>query len=124
MGDIDSVNSNEEAKISFSKLAPFDSSSTDHLSMYDNLPYKRNSDVCNGEAVTKETGNVLKFYRCRLENPYEISNRDDSTYKMLSKLRKEQTPSAPSENTEPEAAPVSNGITEEQMDELFRDNES
>lgn len=120
----DNESAKEEGRISFSKLAPFDSSSSDHLSMYDNLPYKRNSDVCNKSAVTKESGNILKFYRCNVDKAYEVSNRDEYTYKMLSRLKREQNPSVREESTVAEVLPPSGGITEEQMDELFRDNEN
>lgn len=113
-----------EDRISFSKLAPFDSSSSDHLSMYDNLPYERNPDVCNTAAVTKESGNILKFYRCNVDKIYKVNNRDDYTSKMLAKLKREQGTPIKAENTTVEVLPPSGGITEEQMDELFRDNEN
>ena len=113
-----------ETRISFSKLAPFDSSSADHLSMYDNLPYERNSDVCNVTAVAKESGNILKFYRCNVDSIYEVNNRDDYTSKMLARLKHEQGPVTAPETPAVEVLPPSGGITEEQMDELFRDNKN
>lgn len=113
--------SKEEDRISFSKLAPFDSSSSDHLSMYDNLPYERNSDVCNKTTVAKESGNILKFYRCNVDKVYKVNNRDDRTSKMLSKLKQEPAPPINAEKIAAEIPPPSGRITEEQMEELFRD---
>lgn len=117
------MSSNEDVKVNFSKLAPFDSSMSDHLSMYDNLPYQRDPDRCNGQVVCKESGNILKFYRCNIDGAYEVSNQDENTSKMLARLRKSQVREAPAQTIVTEAPPASGGITEEQMDELFRDNE-
>ena len=33
-----------------------------HVTMYDNLPYQRDSDYCNIEKVAMTSGKVIKFY--------------------------------------------------------------
>lgn len=116
-------NTGTEAKINFAKLAPFDSSVSDHSSMYDNLPYQRNQDMCNETKVAKRSGNVLKFYTCEVKDAFRIDNKDAQTLKMLSRLKRENTRPSVKEVPPGQDIPPQGGITEEQMDELFRDSD-
>lgn len=51
----------------------------DHLekalwSMYDNMPYISNKDVCNKYHLKKFSGNIIKYYRCQTVEPYEVKH--------------------------------------------------
>lgn len=59
------------------KLKPLDFSLIDDMSMYDHLPYQRDSDRCNAGAIALCSGNVLKYYRCSLGEVFELTDIDD-----------------------------------------------
>jgi hypothetical protein len=46
----------------------------DPYSMYDNLPYVSNKEICNKENLKLFSGNVIKYYRCLMKEPYEIKH--------------------------------------------------
>lgn len=80
------------------RLNPYDSALEDNLSMYDKLPYQRDSNLCNREALALVSGNVLKYYRCKTSEPYKVKTMDDIiTYKIaqvFQDLSEENTESA------------------------------
>lgn len=105
----------------FMKLAPFDTTASDHLTMYDQLPYVRNPDECNGSNVAMNSGNVIKFYRCNVDGSYQVSNHDEQTALMLEELRKHPVARHPKPEPAPKKQPEKETVTEEQVDELLRD---
>ena len=56
------------------KLKPFDLSLVDDMSMYDHLPYQRDSDRCNAGALALYSGNVLKYYQCSFGETFELND--------------------------------------------------
>jgi hypothetical protein len=52
---------------------PFDDSAFDRYSMYDNMPYEWDTDLNIEKVFRMETGNLIKGYRCKLEEPLELS---------------------------------------------------
>ncbi len=54
---------------------PFDDSALDRYSLYDNMPYQWDPDLNAGNVFRRESGNLIKGYRCKLEEPYELSER-------------------------------------------------
>ena len=52
---------------------PFDDSIFEHYSMYDNMPYQWDPDLNVEKSFRRETGNLIKGYRCRLQEPFELS---------------------------------------------------
>lgn len=42
--------------------------------VYDNMTYTRNISLCSDEMVKKESGNVIKFYRCKITPPKIIQS--------------------------------------------------
>ncbi len=55
-------------------MKPYDTSSLDRWSMYDNMPYIWDPDL-NVERVFKyETGNIIKGYRCNIIESVEIKH--------------------------------------------------
>lgn len=57
---------------SLSPHRPFDESMWDQFILYDNMPYTWSPD--NEMHLTLESGNVIKGYRCRIQEPYEIKH--------------------------------------------------
>lgn len=51
---------------------PYDESMWDHFYMYDKVPYSWDSDY--EKHLRLESGNVIKAYRCKIQEPYEIKH--------------------------------------------------
>jgi len=51
---------------------PYDDSMWDHFNMYDNVPYKWDASL--EKHLKLESGNVIKAYRCKILEPYEIKH--------------------------------------------------
>lgn len=51
---------------------PFDDSAFDRYSMYDNMPYQWDSDLNIDKVFRLETGNLIKAYRCKENEPLEL----------------------------------------------------
>lgn len=72
------------------KLRPFDSSLVEDTSMYDKLPYIRDPYRCNADAITLISGNVLKFYRCKQGNKYELTDMDRLASEKIREYQKRE----------------------------------
>ncbi len=108
------------------KLKPFDLSMGDDMSMYDNLPYQRDSDKCNAGALALYSGNILKYYRCSLGEVLELNDMDNlAVLKIQDYLKREQERLFSSEidnmdvifNEEDE-----DGLSMEQLEQLVGNN--
>ena len=94
------------------------------IEMYDNLPYQRNSDVCNGSTVALYSGHIIKYYLCNNEEEaYPINNRDDEIQSILRHAR-EEAEKRQTEDTEPEVIRDPSEITDEQIQALTTDQSS
>lgn len=94
------------------------------IKMYDNLPYQRNSDVCNGSTVALYSGHIIKYYLCNNEEEaYPINNRDDEIQSILRHAR-EEAEKRQTEDTEPEVIGDPSEITDEQIQALTTDQSS
>ncbi len=94
------------------------------IEMYDNLPYQRNSDVCNGSTVALYSGHIIKYYLCNNEEEaYPINNRDDEIQSILRHAR-EDAEKRQTEDTEPEVIGDPSEITDEQIQALTTDQSS
>ncbi|MCD7825358.1 MAG: hypothetical protein LUH14_05275 [Clostridiaceae bacterium] len=95
-----------------------------HVTMYDNMPYQRDSDYCNAEKLALVSGSVIKYYLC-LNQPetFLVDNQDEGLEERLAILqqaekkrrRREISADVPKDNT---------GITQEQIRTLLDDNEN
>lgn len=47
--------------------------------MYDKLPYKRDSDLCNGQAISMHSKYMIKYYRCKDIYTLNISPEGENT---------------------------------------------
>lgn len=55
-------------------LKPYDDSIWDCYSMYDRMPYVWDPDMNVEKVFKKTTGNVIKAYRCKLEDTIEVKH--------------------------------------------------
>ena len=82
------------------------------ITMYDHLPYQRDSDYCNAEKIGLSTGKIIKYYLCNNETePLTINNHDDEIDELLLHIqlqeqKQDQIESLLADNTEePDADP-------------------
>jgi hypothetical protein len=55
-------------------VKPYDDSAWDRWSMYDRMPYSWDPDLNVEKIYTNVTGNIIKSYRCKLKDPYEVKH--------------------------------------------------
>lgn len=92
------------------------------ISMYDELPYKRNPDVCNESTLALYSGHVIKYYLCNNQmEAFPIDNHDDKIEEILQliRLKEEQRQQV---NLSQEFIQDSSEITEEQIQSLLEDS--
>lgn len=58
-------------------LVTYDSSYSTNDSFYYNLPYKKDYDLCNWRPMRMQSGNVIKFYQYRMEQPVVLFTDTD-----------------------------------------------
>lgn len=110
------------------KLKPFDLSMADDMSMYDHLPYQRDSDRCNAGALALYSGNVVKYYRCSFGEILDLADMDDLAVKKIQEyLKRERERLAALETSEPEVIDTfaededEDGLSAEQLQSLVGD---
>ena len=111
------------------KLKPFDTSLVEDTSMYDNLPYKRDPYRCNADAIALESGNVLKFYQCKLGDTYKLTDMDTLADKKIHEHQEkesERLAEISKENIEVISAGESsnNHLTDDELHELMEDKDT
>lgn len=107
-----------EGKKSTSRLRPYDSSMEDNLTMYDDIPYERDTDLCNQKTITLHSPNMLKYYSYEInQSTYQVPNQDDLFVKKLEDMRQRLA----SAQSQPESAGEKDVITQEQIQELVED---
>lgn len=109
------------------KLKPFDLSLVDDMSMYDNLPYQRDSDRCNAGAIAMYSGNLLKYYRCSFGETLELNDMDELAAKKIQEyIKREKERMALSQVSESEVIDSfvdedNDGLSDEQLQSLVGD---
>lgn len=103
--------------------AKYDGSLDHPISMYDKLPYQRDSDYCNAEKLTLESGMIIKYYLCLNQmEACPINNHDDEIESILSAIQlQEQQRKIEIAAKEPDTAETQGGITPEQIQTLLKD---
>lgn len=110
------------------KLMHYDTAYDYDMSMYDNLPYKRDREKCNESTISLSSGNVFSFYRCNYmsDEPYvckapDIVFSDDNSYSHEDKSSNNDSLDDLSTNNSNSTMPDSlEQLTEEQIDLLFQ----
>lgn len=59
-------------KIKYAPILPFDATYGQRLTMYDNVVYRKDNNVCNDANVCMESGNVYKYFRCAEQDPLRV----------------------------------------------------
>lgn len=99
-----------------------------HITMYDNLPYKRDPDFCGEKQIGMYSGHIIKYYLCLNEpEAFEVDNRDDEIEDILSAVQEQESrqqqnaarPGRIARKTKKE----SSRITQEQIQTLLQDDE-
>lgn len=57
----------------------YDTTLENQTTIYDNLPYKRDRDLCNAEQIRQWSGNIIKASSVTMQIPYTINNSSDSS---------------------------------------------
>ena len=94
-----------------------------HVTMYDNLPYQRDSDYCNEQKLALVSGKVIKFYlyMCQPEK-FLIDNKDDEIEEILARIQASR-PKLSSAHKVPKLPKESDsGVTQEQIQTLLEDD--
>lgn len=96
-----------------------------HVTMYDNLPYKRDTDYCNVEKVALYSGRVIKFYLCmNQQEKILIDNKDDQIEQILEEIRLAEKKRLANAVTDTVRIADSTEVTQEQIQSLLDDNKS
>ena len=92
------------------------------ITMYDNLPYKRDSEFCGAQQIALYSGHVIKYYLCiNNEDTFKINNHDDNIQEILSNESKKQLNKISEKESEVIDNDNPNGITQEQIKTLLDD---
>lgn len=96
-----------------------------HITMYDNLPYKRDPDFCGIQQVALYSGHIIKYYLClNKEDAYEVCNRDDEIEDILAMAQISEAKRAAAPATKPASRKDEEaGITQEQIKTLLQDKD-
>lgn len=96
-----------------------------HITMYDNLPYRRDSDFCGIQQVSLYSGHIIKYYLClNHEDAYEVGNHDDEIEEILAVAQKNEAKrmAMPEKKQTGKSKREEQGITQEQIKTLLKDN--
>lgn len=97
-----------------------------HITMYDNLPYKRDADFCGVQQIAMYSGHIIKYYLClNQEEAFEVNNHDDEIEEILASAQQKEYKSKKTATAKrsKKKADESSGITQEQMRELLKDQD-
>lgn len=94
------------------------------ITMYDELPYQRNADVCNSSTVALYSGHIIKYYLCNnKQEEFLINNRDDDIEHILQKISEQEALRRMSAAETVSSEIPSDEITQEQIQTLLEDKE-
>ncbi|MDD3174605.1 MAG: hypothetical protein PHF63_13255 [Herbinix sp.] len=55
-------------------VKPYDDSMWERYSIYDKIPYVWDADLNTEKTFNTISGNIIKSYRCKFEEPYEVKH--------------------------------------------------
>lgn len=92
--------------------------------LYDNLPYERDYDACNGPMKDSKSGNIVKYYLYQLKDAsYTIKDKPELMAKRIQQYREEMVGMEAKQEVEDMPKPSDSGITSEQMESLLADQD-
>ena len=103
----------------------YDSTLDYHVTMYDNLPYKRNAELCGAQQLGMYSGHIVKYYlSINNEEKFKVNNQDDKIQEILAKIKSENISKISENDTEVIDNDNTDGITQEQIQTLLDDPEA
>ncbi len=95
-----------------------------HVTMYDNLPYERDSDYCNIEKLALVSGHVIKFYLYYNQTDvFTIDNKDDRIEEILAKAKAAPASKRSSRTASAVSSSEKVDVTPEQIQTLLDDRD-
>lgn len=102
----------------------YDPSLDFHVTMYDNLPYRRDAEYCNIEKVALYSGKIIKYYLCINQGERRlIDNKDSEIEQILADIKLEEQKRMVQK--EPDVVKISedSDVTPEQIQSLLDDQD-
>ncbi|MCH5267998.1 MAG: hypothetical protein J1E62_06615 [Lachnospiraceae bacterium] len=92
------------------------------ISMYDKLPYKRDSDYCNAEHIGLTCGKIIKYFLClnQMEG-FLVDNHDEEIQQILAEVQRREQERLLALKSKADAVEASDEITEKQIQTLLED---
>lgn len=63
-----------EKETNTTPIKPYDDSTWDHWSIYDNVPFERDYKSREEDNLSLISGNIIKSYRCQIKEPYVVKH--------------------------------------------------
>lgn len=95
-----------------------------HITMYDELPYQRDSDYCGREQIMMHSKKLMKYYVYMYEDVSVIDNGDETIENYLAELQSGEHGQAKlSGSVQRKIEKNSDEVTDEQIKSLLDDND-
>lgn len=105
--------------------AKYDTALDFHVTMYDKLPYQRDSDYCNIEKLALVSGRVIKYYLYYNQpETFSIDNKDDIIDKILANIAIEEKKYHLQKASSTTSIVDKEDVTSEQIQTLLDDREN
>lgn len=93
------------------------------ITMYDQLPYKRNADLCGEQNIAMYSGHVIKYYMCdNKEKRFAVDNHDEQIKAILAQIEADSVVKPTADDIEDTSQNEPDGISQEQIQTLLDDN--
>ena len=90
--------------------------------MYDQLPYKRNADLCGEQNIAMYSGHVIKYYMCdNKEKQFAVDNHDEQIKDILAQIEAASVVKPNADDVEDISSNEPDGISQEQIQTLLDD---
>ena len=93
------------------------------ITMYDQLPYKRNPDFCGEQNIAMYSGHIIKYYMCdNSEEQFKVDNKDNKIQAILAEIEANTSVTPTVEDSMDNSQTGPDGISQEQIQTLLDDN--
>lgn len=92
------------------------------ITMYDQLPYKRNADLCGEQNIAMYSGHIIKYYMCdNKSDQFKVDNHDSQIKAMLAEIEAHTVVKPTVEDVSASSQSEPDGISQEQIQTLLDD---
>ena len=92
------------------------------ITMYDQLPYKRNPDFCGEQNIAMYSGHIIKYYMCdNSEEQFKVDNKDNKIQAILAEIEANTSVTPTVEDSMDNSKTSPDGISQEQIQTLLDD---